>query len=121
MSKTWRAVVAAVAGIAEKETRVERRGFRVTERAAVIRLECIGAHFVHGYNSALRSASMQVLERELQGAPSADLGFRYEGAGMGLAVRDWFTPRSKLFHEFITGPARPHEYMAWVGRGWLFA
>lgn len=121
MSSLWRAAVAAVASISDEETRVERRGFQVADSVVVERLESIGRNFVAGYNAALRCSDLASLEHTLRTAPEADTGFRFEGAAMGLAVRDWMTPSSRLMQAFVDGVGNAHEYMAWVGRGWAFA
>lgn len=121
MSSLWCAAVAAVASISDEETRVERRGFQVTDAVVAERLESIGRHFVGSYNAALRCANLTSLERTLHTAPETDTGFCFEGAAMGLAVRDWMTPRSRLLLTFVDGVGHAHEYMAWVGRGWAFA
>lgn len=121
MNRLWTSIVAAAAGISDAETKVERRGFEVKDRAVVDRLESIGQHFVWGYNLALRCQDLPALTSELAMQPPADAGFAYEGAAMGLAVRDWLTPWRKLLQAYIAGPAQHHEYMAWVGAGWAFA
>lgn len=121
MNSLWRAAVATVASISDEETRVERRGFQVADAVVAERLESIGRLFVGSYNAALRCANLASLERTLRAAPEADTGFCFEGAGMGLAVRDWMTPRSRLLQVFVDGVGYAHEYMAWVGRGWAFA
>lgn len=121
MSRLWTSIVAGMAGISAAETKVSKRGFAVKDPSVVERLESIGSSFVWGYNRALRSEGVDGLANDLAQQPAADAGFAYEGAAMGLAVRDWLTPRSKLLHEFIKGPAQHHEYMAWVGAGWSFA
>lgn len=103
------------------ETRVARRGFQVDSPQVVQRLQTIGAHFAHGYNTALRSASLQALTTALQAEAPADAGFTFEGAAMGLALLDGLTPGRHWWAAFVAGPARQHDYMAWVGLGWALA
>src|SRR4051794_23722551 len=120
MSSLWSSVLGKVAGISDAETQAERRGFDVSDLAVVQRLESIGCHFVWGYNRALRCDDLESLTSALEERPPADAGFAYEGAAMGLAVRDWFTPWHRLLDAYIAGPAHAHEYMSWVGAGWAF-
>jgi hypothetical protein len=50
------------------------------------------------------------------------LGFTYEGAAMGLAVRDLLLPWNRhRVKQFLQGPGRPHAYMVHVGLGWVLA
>ena len=117
----WPRALERLLRLSPDETRVATRGFEVESPRVVERLEDIGASFVHGYNSALRSASLDALMGVLAPLPPADAGFAFEGAAMGLALADWMTPGRRRFEAFVAGPALAHEYMAWVGLGWSFA
>ena len=119
--RLWSRALARLLRLSLHETRVATRGFSVDSPQVVQRLEDIGASFVHGYNSALRSASLDELVSALKDVPLADAGFAFEGAAMGLALSDWMTPGRGWFEAFVAGPAQHHEYMAWVGLGWSFA
>ncbi len=119
--RVWSRVLGGVAGLSIDETRVRKRGFSVDQPEVVDRLEAIGRHFAWGYNLALRSADLAVLARQLASYDRDDAGFAFEGAAMGLAVADALTPRRWLLDAYLAGPARPHEYMAWVGLGWALA
>ncbi len=103
------------------QTRVATRGFQVDSSVVAQRLEAIGATFALGYNCATRCSRMDELITELQAVAPAERGFAFEGAAMGLALTDWMTPGRRWFAAFVAGPARPHEYMAWVGLGWALA
>ncbi|MFP5393432.1 MAG: DUF1702 family protein [Gammaproteobacteria bacterium] len=120
-ARAWAWTLGRVARISSEQTSVARRGFHVTRPAVVERLEAIGRHFVAGYNLAIGSSEPERLAALLDGLPVDDAGFAYEGAGMGLAVADWLTPRRELFRAFVRGPARAHAYMVWVGLGWALA
>lgn len=119
--RAWTAVWAHLLRLELKETRVATRGFNVDSPELVARIEGIGTTFAHGFNGAMRSLDLKEVMLVLQSVPVEDSGFAFEGAAMGLAVADFFQPRRRLFEGFITGPARHHEYMAWVGLGWSFA
>lgn len=120
-ARLWSRMLGGMAGLAIEETRVARRGFSVDQPEVRDRLEAIGGHFAWGYNHALRCGSLAELARDLAGYPGASAGFAFEGAAMGLALADWLTPGRRMFDAYIAGPARPHEYMAWVGLGWALA
>ena len=119
--RVWSRVLGRIAGLSDNETKVSTRGFSVDRPEVVERLEAIGRHFAWGYNHALRSCDLGVLARELATRSSDDAGFVYEGAAMGLVIADWMTPGRRMFEAYVNGPARPHEYMAWVGLGWALA
>lgn len=119
--RVWSRVLGRIAGLSDDETRVSTRGFSVDRPDVVERLEAIGRHFAWGYNHALVSCDLGELARELATRPGDDAGFAYEGAAMGLVIADWMTPGRRMFEAYVDGPARPHEYMAWVGLGWALA
>lgn len=121
VGSTWSWLLARVAAIPIEWTWVSRRGFKVPRQDMVERLEDIGACFVNGYMLALRSASLADLDATLQHCHGADAGFVFEGAAMGVAMVDALTPGRRWFEPFVQGPARAHEYMAWIGLGWALA
>lgn len=121
IGRLWSRALGRLLRLSIDETRVATRGFSVDSPEMVKRLEGIGASFAHGYNSAIRSASLNELMSVLQDVPLVDSGFVFEGAAMGLAVTDWMTPNRRRFEAFVAGPANHHEYMVWVGLGWSFA
>ena len=119
--RVWSRVIGRLAGLSDDETQVSTRGFAVDQPEVVERLESIGRHFAWGYNHALVSCELAELARALATRPADDAGFAYEGAAMGLVIADWMTPGRRMFEAYVEGPARPHEYMAWVGLGWALA
>ena len=79
------------------ETSFERRGFRGGGPATRARLEKVGAAFVEGYRAALdcdakSDPSQFGLSARLETVACDFRGFAYEGAAMGLALLDVFTP-----------------------------
>ncbi len=121
IARLWARGLGRMLGLSPNETRVATRGFSVDSAQVVQRLEHIGASFAHGFNHATRSTSLDELVSVLKTVAPADSGFAFEGAAMGLALTDWMTPGRRWFDTFVAGPARHHEYMAWVGLGWSFA
>lgn len=121
LGRLWSRTLQPMLALPIIETRVARRGFQVDSAQVVQRLEAIGARFAHGYNSALRSAGLDDLATALQAEAPADAGFAFEGAAMGLALVDGLTPGRHWWQAFVAGPARQHDYMAWVGLGWALA
>jgi hypothetical protein len=104
-------------GIRVQEADFARRGFALA--AARERLEASGRAFIHGYRLALVDDRASVLDAALAHVESELRGFAYEGAAMGVTLRDalapWRTPRAP---HLLTGP---HCYMAHIGAGWAFA
>ncbi len=107
-------------GLSTAETTFARRRFRGDNRAAQPRLECIGATFLYGYHTALDEDRPAALEQALASVENEMRGFAYEGAAMGLALRDLLTPwRQDRLRAFLAGPGEAHVYMIHVGAGWL--
>ncbi|GAB6068471.1 DUF1702 family protein [Methylothermus subterraneus] len=104
-----------------EEVRVDRRGFQVQDPRARERIEQIGAAFLHGYHAALLVDEPLRLAERLAQTEAELVGFAYEGAAMGLALSDFFTPWQRRWSAFLQGPGDPHRYMMHVGLGWAFA
>ena len=86
------------------------------------RLEKIVGAFVAGYHFALESESTEELESKLAGVVLDLRGFAFEGAAMGLALRERVTPwNSGLLKNFLAGRGQDHAYMIHVGLGWVWA
>jgi len=109
-------------GISPIEVSFNRRGFRASEEVARLRLEQIGIIFLSGYHAALEETVFAPLAHRLS-AVDADLrGFAFEGAAMGLALLDYFTPwRRDRWRTFTQHLGEPHIYMMHVGLGWALA
>lgn len=121
LTRSWKGLWARVLYLSLHETLVATRGFAVESPRIAKRIEDIGATFAQGFNGAMRSVDLGEVMQALAPVPVDDCGFAFEGAAMGLAVADFFSPRRQLFEAFVSGPGRNHEYMAWVGLGWSFA
>lgn len=109
-------------GISPSEASFARRGFWFGERVVREHLECIGANFLKGYNSALENLGNDALTTALEEVEAEYRGFAYEGAAMALALLDKLIPwkRNRL-QSFMEGPGSPHIFMMYVGAGWCLA
>lgn len=111
-----------VLSIDVRDSTFEARGFEPSSPAAQAALEGHAAHFVLGFNEAVGAVDVADLEAPLGALPPEQRGFAYEGAGMGLAVLDLFTPGSKdRLAELLEGHGRPHLYEIYGGAGWALA
>jgi enediyne biosynthesis protein E3 len=109
-------------GLSPAEASFARRGFTACEDDARLRLEQIGITFLNGYHAALEETEFIPLARRLEAVAAEFRGFAFEGAAMGLAVLDCFTPwRKDRWRTFTEGLAEPHTYMMHVGLGWALA
>ena len=108
--------------IADEETTVAHRGFRVDEPAIRERLESVGRSFVAGYRLGLGVAEVEELEAPLGEIAAERRGFAVEGAAMALRIRDLLRlgGRNRVAR-FLTGPASGHPHVAHVGVGWAHA
>src|SRR5438067_12423646 len=78
--------------ISPEEASFSRRGFRGSDPGARERLERIGRTFVRGYRAAIGAETPRALAAELGEVELELRGFAFEGAAMGLALLDAFTP-----------------------------
>ena len=109
-------------GLSPSEASFARRGFLTGEEIARQRLEQIGITFLSGYHAALEETGFVPLARRLTSVEKDLQGFAFEGAAMGLALLDCFTPwRKDRWRTFTEGLAKPHIYMMHVGLGWALA
>ena len=109
-------------GLSPVEATFARRGFVASEEKARQRLERIGITFLSGYHAALEETGFVPLARRLATVEAEFRGFAFEGAAMGLALLDCFTPwRKDRWRSFTEGLAAPHIYMMHVGLGWALA
>lgn len=105
--------------IPERSTRVVHRRFHCDDDRVRDRLESIGRTFVTGYHDALAASAVDELAARLDAIDAESRGWGYEGAGLGLAVRDGLAPwRGSLLETFLRGPGAAHAYMVHVGAGW---
>jgi enediyne biosynthesis protein E3 len=108
-------------GIPLQETTFARRGFYAETVSASQHLERCGQTFVYGYNSVLEDDNLSTLVMNLQQIDLDLRGFAYEGAAMGLALLDYFTPWRRRLLTFMAGTGNAHIYMLHVGLGWTLA
>jgi enediyne biosynthesis protein E3 len=109
-------------GLSPAEASFEKRGFVAGEEKARQRLEQIGITFLSGYHAALEEIGFVPLARRLSTVEADLRGFAFEGAAMGLALLDCFTPwRKDRWRTFTEHLANPHIYMMHVGFGWALA
>jgi enediyne biosynthesis protein E3 len=104
------------------QTRVDVRGFEVTSAEARDRLESVGRYFLTGFGAAAEAPVATAAEGALEAVAKQYRGFAYEGAAMALAIRDGLPVGGRRHVEqFLTGVARHHVYMVYVGVGWAMA
>ena len=109
-------------GLSPSEASFATRGFRASEENARKRLEEIGSTFLSGYHAALEERGFVSLAHRLATVDAELRGFAFEGAAMGLALLDCFTPwRKDRWRTFTQHLAAPHIYMMHVGLGWALA
>ena len=109
-------------GLSPSEASFAKRGFRASEENARARLEQIGITFLSGYHAALEETGFVSLAHRLATVDTELRGFAFEGAAMGLALLDCFTPwRKNRWRTFTERLAAPHVYMMHVGLGWALA
>ena len=109
-------------GLSPTEVSFARRGFLTGEEKARQRLEQIGITFLSGYHAALEETGFVPLARRLAAVDAEWRGFAFEGAAMGLALLDCFTPwRKDRWRTFTDQLAEHHVYMMHVGLGWALA
>ena len=106
-------------GLSPAEASFAQRGFRASNDEARRRLEQIGIIFLSGYHAALEESEFVSIARRLANVDAELRGFAFEGAAMGLALLDCFTPwRKDRWRTFTERPGGPHIYMMHVGLGW---
>lgn len=109
-------------GLSPAEASFAKRGFSAREDNARQRLEQIGITFLSGYHAALEENALASLAHRLTTVEPDLRGFAFEGAAMGLALLDCFTPwRKDRWRTFTERMAQSHVYMMHVGRGWTLA
>src|ERR1044072_3509987 len=111
-----------VLGLSPAEASFAQRGFRASNDEARRRLEQIGIIFLSGYHAALEETGFAALAHRLAIVEAELRGFAFEGAAMGLALLDCFTPwRKDRWRTFTESLAQSHVYMMHVGLGWALA
>jgi hypothetical protein len=81
------------------------------------RKEEVAGAFLAGFHGALEEAAPASLAGRLAAVAAELRGFAFEGAGLGLTLRDLFAVRRRRFADFAAGAGRQHAYMMHVGAG----
>jgi hypothetical protein len=104
------------------ETKLATRGFHEKSPEARDLLEAVGASFLTGYAHAAAASSTADADAGLETVPPRFRGFAYEGAAMGMAVRDGLPiGGTRHVERFLRGEGAKHVYMVYVGVGWAMA
>lgn len=82
------------------------------------RLESIVETFMDGFQAALGGRYSRV---QAAGVEHTLQGFWFEGAAMGVVLRDWLRPWKRPDWERMLGETGDHIYMLHVGAGWAMA
>lgn len=106
----------------EADVRFATRGFPVGATAAVHGLERVPAAVVRGFRSGV-DGSPPGDRAARAAAEDPDLrGFHHEGAVMAACVVDAMDPRGgDRARALLTGPARAHVLLGWIGVGFALA
>ncbi|HET8847060.1 MAG TPA: DUF1702 family protein [Ktedonobacteraceae bacterium] len=104
--------------IAPDATSFVARGFQIGSPSIQELLEHSANTFVLGYHAALESNDNAALATRLEEIDQPFRGFAYEGAGMALAILDFFSPWNQRFLSFSLAEGNNHIYMLYVGWGW---
>ena len=111
-----------VFGLSDEAVSFERRGFQGADAAMRRRIDVVCRAFLTGYYFSLEGNSSRELESKLAAVEPELRGFAFEGAAMGLALRERVTPwNSGLLKKFLAGHGDAHAYMIHVGLGWVWA
>jgi hypothetical protein len=106
-----------VFGLPIDEARFSVRGFNRASPARA-RLEQVGTSVVAYYNLAAAEGCGENLAEYLGFVSNELCGFAHEGAAMGLFAIDSLAPFTRgNFDRFISGPAKNHVYMSFIGAG----
>jgi hypothetical protein len=109
-------------GLSPAEASFAKRGFIAREEKSRRHLEQVGVTFLSGYHAALEESGFVPLASRLATVETELQGFAFEGAAMGLALLDCFTPwRKDRWRTFTERLGQPHIYMMHVGLGWAIA
>ncbi len=94
-----------------------------SESAKQYLLEQVGKAFLEGYNQALVTRDVEALAERLVVTEPRLRGFQFEGAAMGLGIRDALSPfGGRLVQRLLsTSAGESHHYLIHVGVGWAMA
>jgi hypothetical protein len=99
-----------------------RRGFAAARAPGSDRLERIPQSVICGFEWGIDSRDQWEVERRLELVEPELRGFAYEGATMAFTVRDMMAAgRGHRARDLLTGPGRPHLFLAYIGIGFAMA
>src|SRR5579859_7204450 len=103
-----------------REVTFAKRGFPATSSAATQRLEAIPQAVICGFEWGIDARDQWEVERRLELVNAEHRGFAYEGAVMAFTVLDAMG-RGHRTRDLLTGPGRPHIFLAYIGMGFAMA
>lgn len=108
--------------VSYQEVTPQKRGFAFSNADASVHLENIGISFLDGYHHSLDLNCTDFICRSMDQKEKRYRGFSYEGAAMGLAIKDVFRLRqNRMIPDFLADKGNNHVYMSHVGIGWAYA
>jgi|SRR5271166_3405967 len=105
----------------ENEALFSVRRFERSSEHAQRRLELIGRTFIMGYNSVIKSKSLNEINDDLREVQAELRGFAFEGASMACSLLDVLSLRSPWFMRLLLGSGQQYVHLCWVGAGWACA
>lgn len=110
-------------GVTPEQTSFAALGFPVDRPEVATELQHIPQTFVAGYHAALECREVDSLCDAIEAEhPIERVGFAFEGAGMGLGLRDMLNPvGGRMLLELLEGRGSAHTYMVHIGAGWAMA
>jgi hypothetical protein len=97
-----------------------KRGFPAVPSAATQRLEAVPQSVICGFEWGIDARDQWEVERRLDLVDAEYRGFAYEGATMAFTVLDAMG-RGHRTRDLLTGPGRPHIFLAYIGMGFAMA
>lgn len=106
----------------EQDVTFAARGFPVVDGPAVRHLEQVPAAVVRGFRGAVDGSPLLAVAARAAAEPPDLRGFHHEGAVMAACVVDALDPRGGTrARDLLTGPARDHVLLGWIGVGFALA
>lgn len=97
-----------------------RRGFPAVPSPETERLEAVPQSVICGFEWGIDARDQWEVERRLELVNAEHRGFAYEGAVMAFTVLDAMG-RGHRTRDLLTGPGRPHIFLAYIGMGFAMA
>lgn len=104
------------------EVSFARRGFAEGDPQVTRQLESIPRSVVVGFEAGIEARDLAEITWRLDLVAPELQGFAYEGATMALTILDQLVPgHTGRSHELLTGPARRHSFLTYIGIGFAMA